>query len=51
MIIILLCCLDSGDVYEGEIKQGLPHGHGKLKFADGSYYRGRKTVVFFVKER
>ena len=29
-----------GDVYEGELKNGMAHGEGKMTFADGSVYEG-----------
>ncbi len=32
--------LPDGGVYQGEIKDGLFHGHGTLKYVDGSYYEG-----------
>mmetsp|Transcript_22538 Transcript_22538/g.34822 ORF Transcript_22538/g.34822 Transcript_22538/m.34822 type:complete len:83 (-) Transcript_22538:123-371(-) len=29
-----------GDVYEGELKNGMAHGEGKNTFANGSVYEG-----------
>ncbi len=30
-----------GEVYNGEIRGGMRHGHGKCKFPDGSVYDGQ----------
>jgi len=39
--------LPDGGVYQGEIKDGLFHGKGSLKYSDGSYYTGQfKEGVF-----
>jgi two-component system chemotaxis response regulator CheY len=32
--------LENGDVYEGEIKGGKPHGKGKYTFVNGNVYEG-----------
>jgi hypothetical protein len=33
-------CIQDGDVYEGEWKDGVPHGHGKMVYSDGDVYEG-----------
>ena len=32
--------LSNGDVYEGEFQGNIPHGHGLLCLADGSFFFG-----------
>jgi 1-phosphatidylinositol-4-phosphate 5-kinase len=34
------CILPSGDIYEGDIEDDLPCGHGTLTFTSGTVYRG-----------
>ncbi|KAF0756907.1 radial spoke head 10 B-like, partial [Aphis craccivora] len=33
-------CLDGGDIYEGQLNDGIPEGRGVIKWLDGSWYRG-----------
>ena len=42
--------LESGDVYEGDIVDGVPNGYGRLIFKDGSIHEGNiKNGVFYGK--